>query len=186
MGGVGLRRRLSRVRDALEMVSIHALGMVPANALRILALRAWGAKIETGVSILSRNRGSLCPSVADRGELINGNDSILDARGGLYIGSNVNLSSGVHIWTGQHDWQSPDFAFDSAPVRVGDRVWLSDRVVVLPGVEIGEGAVAAAGAVVVGPVEEYALVGGVPAKVLGDRPRTLTYELCSRHKVWWW
>ncbi|HUX44747.1 MAG TPA: acyltransferase [Terracidiphilus sp.] len=106
-----------------------------------------------------------------------GDHAILDARGGLSIGANVLLSSQVAIWTGQHDWQSPEFGYVSGPVEIGDHAWLSFRCVLLPGVTIGEGAVVAAGALVTKSVPPYALVGGVPAKVIGERSRDLQYQL---------
>ncbi len=55
-----------------------------------------------------------------------------------------------------------------APVRIGDRVWVGTRAVVLKGVTIGEGAVVAAGAVVTRDVPAGAVVAGVPAAVVGQ------------------
>ena len=60
---------------------------------------------------------------------------------------------------------------------IGDRVWIAYGVLVLPNLTIGEGAVVAAGAVVTKPVEPYAIVAGNPAKVVGERPKSLTYSL---------
>ena len=54
------------------------------------------------------------------------------------------------------------------PVEIKDNVWIGTRVTVLAGVTIGKGAVVAAGAVVTKDVPEYALVGGVPAKVIKE------------------
>ena len=50
------------------------------------------------------------------------------------------------------------------------------RVIVLPGVTVGKGAVVAAGAVVTKNVPEYAMVGGIPAKVIGKRNKNLKYR----------
>jgi tetrahydrodipicolinate N-acetyltransferase len=55
----------------------------------------------------------------------------------------------------------------SAPVRIGDRVWIGTGAIVLKGVTIGDGAVVAAGAVVASDVSPGAIVAGVPAKQVG-------------------
>jgi acetyltransferase-like isoleucine patch superfamily enzyme len=101
----------------------------------------------------------------------------LDARGGLTIGESCNISSEAAIWTGAHDLDAPDFANVTGPVVIGDRVWISFRALVLPGVTIGDGAVVSAGAVVRDDVPPYAVVAGVPARIIGSRSRDLTYSL---------
>ena len=172
---------------ALEAATIHCVGKLPVHALRVLVLKAWGADIGPGVTIYHgievRNAKGL--SIGRNSSI--GNDAILDARGTLTIGENVNLSTGVHIWTGQHDWPSTAFRYVSAPVTIGDRVWLSGRTTVLPGVSIGEGAVLAAGAVASADIAAHDLAGGVPAKRIGRRPVDLNYDLPpARKKLWWW
>jgi maltose O-acetyltransferase len=59
-------------------------------------------------------------------------------------------------------------------LTIGNDVWIGRRVMAMPGVRIGDGAIIAAGAVVTKDVPDYAIVGGVPAKVIrfrncGDR-----------------
>lgn len=117
-----------------------------------------------------------------KGSII-GDRAILDSRNGIVFGENVNVSTGVWIWTAQHDYNSPSFGCEGkcGAVRVGDRAWLGSRVVILPGVEIGEGAVVASGAVVTKDVEPYTIVGGVPAKKIGERNRELVYEFNGEH-----
>ena len=109
-----------------------------------------------------------------------GRNAILDGRCGLTIGNNVNFSTGVWVWTLEHDKDSPDFGPKGAPVVINDRAWLGSRATVLPGVTIGEGAVICAGAVVTSDVAPYEVVAGVPARKIADRSRDLTYTLTHR------
>lgn len=108
-----------------------------------------------------------------------GDKALLDARNGLIMGNNVNLSSNVSIYTEQHDHRDPYFrcttSYDKS-VWIGDRVWLGSNVTVLPGITIGEGAVCCAGCVVTKDVEPYAVVAGIPAKKVNERPKNLLYE----------
>lgn len=120
-----------------------------------------------------------------RGSII-GDNALLDARNGLTLGNNVNLSSNVSIYTLQHDHRDPEFGcYENQPekklsVEVDDRAWIGSNVTVLPGVHIGEGAVCCAGCVVTKDVEPYAIVAGIPARKVGERTRDLTYELRER------
>jgi len=104
----------------------------------------------------------------------------LDGRGGLSIGANVSISREASIQTLQHDPDSPEFALRAEPVRICDRVWIGTRAIILPGVTIGEGAVVAAGAVVTKDIAPFTIVGGVPARQIGERNRELTYDLSWR------
>ncbi len=106
----------------------------------------------------------------------------LDNRGGIEIGENVSISPHVHILTADHDLASPGFEGSERPVRLGDRVFIGSRAIILPGVTLGEGCAVGAGSVVTKDVAPGAIVAGVPAKVIGQRPAHLNYELAyTRH-----
>ena len=111
----------------------------------------------------------------------------MDARNGLTVGKNVTLSTNVSIYTEQHDHRDPDFLCISTlgtklcPVVIDDYVWLGPNVIVLPGVHIGEGAVVGAGAVVTKDILPYTVNAGIPAKVVGERPRGLRYNRTGNH-----
>jgi acetyltransferase-like isoleucine patch superfamily enzyme len=106
-----------------------------------------------------------------------GHCCFLDGREGLSIGNNVNIAGETAIFTQEHDPQSPTFAAVGGPVRIEDYVFTGSRATILPDVTVGEGAGIAAGAVVTKDVDEYTIVGGVPAKKIGDRTRDLQYQL---------
>ncbi len=107
-----------------------------------------------------------------------GDDSKLDGRKGLIIGKNVNFSTGVWIWTDQHDVNDEYFGCLNAggKVIIEDRVWLGSRVTVLPKKILKEGSIAASGAVVTKDLEPFTIYGGIPAKKIGERNKNLKYE----------
>jgi len=97
--------------------------------------------------------------------------TVIDGSGGLTIGEGCDVSTGVHIYTHSTvrrcvSGRSYD-RIDRAPVVIGDRVFLGANAVVLMGVTIGAGAVVGAGSVVTHDVPPGAIVGGVPALVIG-------------------
>ncbi|WP_337054307.1 acyltransferase [Pseudoxanthomonas sp. USHLN014] len=99
----------------------------------------------------------------------------LDGRVGVVIGNNVNVSFQTCILSLHHDHNAPTFPAIGGAVTIKDHAWIGARALLLPGVTIGEGAVVAAGAVVARDVEPYSVVGGVPAKKIGDRNRDIQY-----------
>ncbi|CAH0159770.1 Maltose O-acetyltransferase [Plantibacter cousiniae] len=182
-----VRKRVGLIVGSAEMVALRAASSVPSNDVRVAALRSWGAAIGGGCAIHHGLQVRAARRLALGEDCFVAEDVTLDARGGLSIGSHVSINSGAQIWTAQHDLRSHDFAFVSEAVRIGDRAWISARAVILPGVTIGEGAVVAAGAVVSRDVQEWTLVGGVPAVPITSRPRADSYRLdARRNKVWWW
>lgn len=75
---------------------------------------------------------------------------------------------------------------DNRPVVIGNDVWIGGYVSILPGVKIGDGAVIAAGAVVTKDVEPYAVVGGVPAKLIKYRFPKPDRDKLLEIKWWNW
>ena len=67
-------------------------------------------------------------------------------------------------------------------MSIGDYAVIMTRAIILPGVTVGEGAMVAAGAVVSKDVPPYTIVGGVPAKKIGDRAKSLDY-VCDYYRL---
>ena len=172
-----LKSKLWPYYYAGQFLLLRWTGHIPSHAIRNLIYRLFG--IQLGVhSVIYSGAEIRTPKklTIGAGSII-GHGAILDARHGIRIGRNVNFSTGVWIWTLQHDYRDAQFAATGGPVEIDDDAWLSCRVTILPGVRIGRGAVVAAGSVVTKDVEPYAVVGGVPAKKIGERPRDLQYDL---------
>ncbi len=98
----------------------------------------------------------------------------LDCTGGIAVGERSHIGRRSAIYTHRHvldrrDIRALDAPIEPAPVTIGDDVMLYSEVVVLPGVTIGDGAVVAVRAVVSDDVPPYAMVAGMPARVIRER-----------------
>lgn len=89
------------------------------------------------------------------------------------VGRYCIIAPGVYITDHNHSTGIGEPMFrqpcKTAPVEIGDDVWIGANSVILPGVNIGNGAVVAAGAVVSKDVPPLAIVGGVPASIIRYR-----------------
>jgi len=92
----------------------------------------------------------------------------------------VLLSSDCQVLTANHNLASEDFERQVAAIAIADHAWVATRAMVLAGVTVGRGAVVAAGAVASRDVPALAIVGGVPARRLGERTGGLDYSLAAR------
>ncbi len=95
-------------------------------------------------------------------------------RGPLTIGDNVMMGPSVLIMTNSHIFNRTDIPMNQQgnykrPITIGNDVWIGERVCILPGVNIGNGCIIGTGAVVTKDVPDYAIVGGVPAKLIRFR-----------------
>lgn len=103
-------------------------------------------------------------------------DCYLDAEAPITIGDEVSIAHGSSIITFEHTWDDLQTPIKYNPTKkagvvIGKDVWIGCGVRILAGVSMGERSVAAAGAVLVKPVDAYTLVGGVPAKKIKDLPK---------------
>lgn len=124
--------------------------------------------IENDVSISHPSRVSI------------GNESLIQSRviinsaGGLHIGSHVRIGLNSYIITFSHNYlKSNMIPYDKKnilkPVIIRDFVWIGWGSIILPGVEIGEGAIIGAGSVVNNNIPAYSVVSGNPAKIVSYR-----------------
>jgi len=160
----------------LEYCVNDILPHIPFWCIRRWYLRLWGARIGKGSFIMKKNY-LLNPNRLSMGNYSHINRGCtIDARGNITIGNNVSISHGVYIITGSHDHQARNFIGRFMPISIDDYAWIGVGAVVLQGVHIGKGAVICAGAVVTKDVGDYEIVGGVPAKHIGERRRDLDYR----------
>lgn len=159
--------RLATWLHALKLVNFYSYAHV--EQLRKLSAGP-GLRISPSVSLRFSERIDI-----GRGVHVGEHSSIWAGRthGRIYIGDKALLAPGVFISASNYAtvWGTPimDQETIEADVTVGAGAWLGVRAVVLSGVTIGDGAVVAAGAVVTRSVPAGAIVGGVPATIIGWR-----------------
>lgn len=116
----------------------------------------------------------------EKGAMFNGEVSIGDysgigvdceMNGPVLIGKYVNMGPEVVVYTQNHSSSRTDIPMqkqgydDIRPVVIGNDVWIGRRVIILPGVQIGDGCIIGAGAVVVKDIPPYSVAVGNPAKI---------------------
>lgn len=87
----------------------------------------------------------------------------------VVLEDNTALAHEVYLAAAGHDIRSRSFDYANLPIRIRSGSWVATRAYIGPGVTVGPGAVVAASACVVSDVLENEIVGGVPAKVIGQR-----------------
>lgn len=161
--------RIAAIVLDFELMILRWVGYIPFHHIRRLCYRLAGMRIGRGSSI-HMQANFFQPANIEIGEdTIIGNNAFLDGRAPLIIGNHTDIASEVMIYNSEHDINSEDFHAIEEPVEIGDYVFIGPRAIILPGVKIGRGAVVAAGAVVTGDVADFAIVGGIPAKVISER-----------------
>ncbi len=176
-----LRRIVSYVPTP-EWVLNHVVNRLPYASWRMRAYKLLGVRLEaprTGCIMLGTKVHSPRRLSIGRNSVI-GPGGLLDARGGIEIGRNVNITGDVRFMTAKHIVQDPGFDAVYEPIVIGDRAWVALGATVLGGVTIGEGAVVAAGATVTHDVAPFTIVAGTPAAKVGTRTQDLDYELWYR------
>lgn len=162
--------------DPRAILAPVVAGLLPAGSaqrLRGQLFRAFGFSVGRGTLIaspftLTGGRAARRNLTIGVGCYIN-HACVFDAVAPIHLGDEVSLGHEVLVTTAGHRIGSPKRrggSIDARPVRIGNGAWIGSRAVVLPGVDIGDGAIVAAGAVVTRDVAPDTLVGGVPARLI--------------------
>jgi acetyltransferase-like isoleucine patch superfamily enzyme len=176
----GLMIRLRALFDYFRAHKLRLLGASIAPKVRIG--RACEVTIPRQLTLGRRSTieaSVVVKLVGDRARLVTA-DRVFVGRGTLFdlccelkIGEGTLIAPGCFIVDHNHGtradapiWSQPCIA---GPVRIGSDVWLGAKVIVLPGVSIGDGAVVAAGSVVTHDVAPLTVVAGIPARFMNHR-----------------
>lgn len=141
----------------------------PLFVWRRIVLRAFGARVGGHVHISNTARISMPWNLEVGAWSAIGDRAIIYNLGPVRIGQRTTVSQGAHLCAGTHDHRRADFPLLKQPINVGDGAWICAEAFVGPDVEVGEGAVVGARAVVTKSVEPMSIVAGNPARVVGKR-----------------
>lgn len=145
---------------------------------QLLRRALWGVKVrmtaeKAGVNIYIGGRSSV-NSNTTIGEEFSSNGFTIKGTGRVHIGDFVHTGCELLILTSNHNYKNAsklpyDDLIEDKNVNIGRAVWIGDRVIILGGVNIGEGAILQAGSVIVCDVPRLGIAGGNPAKVFKYR-----------------
>lgn len=134
------------------------------SVLKVGALRLFGAQIGSGVVIRSRVNVTMPWRLRCGDHVWIGDEVLILSLDQVTLGSNVCISQRAFLCTGSHDHRKPTFDLITRPIRIEDSCWVGAQTFVGPGVTLGIGSIAAAGAVVVKSIPNHAIVAGNPAR----------------------
>ena len=145
-------------------------GLLPSTKIRVWILRIFGAKVGKGVSMNKPNINIKYPW-----KLTIGNYSWIGENSWIYnmdeivIGDNVNISQGVFLLTGNHNYKSKKFEVFTKPINIKNGVFLGANSVVCPGVTCHEYSVLTVNSVANRDLENSGIYTGNPAVKVKNR-----------------
>ncbi|QDY90237.1 glycosyltransferase [Arthrobacter sp. UKPF54-2] len=162
-------------------------GVALADRVRIDAYCREGVVLGDNVTVGAGTLIAGSGVIAEPGEYVRigarsaiGVNNVIWGQGGVTIGVDALLGPDVVIVSENHESSSIDIPIRlqgsaRAPIRIGDGCWIGAGAKILAGVSMGNGSVVGAGAVVTRDVPPYAIVAGVPAKIVAYRGQGATY-----------
>lgn len=130
---------------------------------RAWLLRRFGAKVGKNVHIYNSATIYMPWNLTIQDDSAIGEHAYIYNLGPIEIGSRATISHKAHLCAGTHDYTLTSLPLIKAGIRIGDSAWICADAFVGPGVEVGEGAVVGARAVVMKDVASYDVVAGNPA-----------------------
>ncbi|TWR27581.1 putative colanic acid biosynthesis acetyltransferase [Mucilaginibacter pallidiroseus] len=164
-----LRNRIARVIWAIVYQLLFEISPRPMHGWRSFLLRCFGAKVGKGVHVYPRVN-IWAPWNLELGDKCGvANTAILYSQGKIKIGKRSVISQGVNVCTGTHDYTRKGSPLITKPIIIGDNVWVAAEAFIHPGVELGDGCVIGARAVVVNDMPAWMVCAGHPCKPLKKR-----------------
>jgi putative colanic acid biosynthesis acetyltransferase WcaF len=171
MPAFSFRNRVVRMLWSVCYALLYRLSPRPFHAWRAFLLRAFGARLGAACHFYPKGKvwapwNLVCAdrvTLADDAELYNPSP--------MYLGSHAIVSQGAYVCGATHLYNEPSFRLISFPMRLGAYSWICARAAVNPGVNVGDGAILALGAVATRDLEPFGIYAGIPARKVKERSR---------------
>ena len=142
----------------------------PLNAWRLGVLRCFGARLHGHPFVHQRARVQVPWNLTMHDRACLGDRANAYSLGEIHIGARATVAQEVYLCAGTHDFNQATLPLQTAPIRVGEDVFIGARAFVMPGVSIGARAVIGAASVVTRDVPADVYAAGNPCRVLRPRP----------------
>lgn len=154
---------LKRILWFYVSASFFKTSFFPSSALKVFLLRTFGAKV--GKNVVIRHQVNIkYPWFLSAGnDTWIGEQVWIDNLVLVEIGSNVCLSQGAMLLTGNHDYTKPAFDLIVGKIVLKDGVWIGAKSIVCPNIIAEEHAVLTAGSIATKNIEAYSIYQGNPA-----------------------
>ncbi len=163
------RNRIGRILWSIVNILLFRFSPKPLHKWRAFLLRCFGAQVGKGAIVYPGAKIWAPWNLELAEEAVVANGAILYSQGKISIGRKAVLSQGVHLCTGTHDYNLPDFPLITSPIYIGDHAWIAAEAFVHPGISIAEGCVIGARSVVTKDMPAWMVCAGHPCKPIKDR-----------------
>lgn len=164
-----LKNRLARLAWNIVYILLFRFSPTPLHAWRAFLLCCSGAKLGRCCHVYPKAKIWAPWNLEIDDYATIADDVICYSMARIRLGKRVVVSQGVRLITGTHDYEGPQFQLVANPIEVGDYAWIAQEAFILPGVNIGEGAVIGARAVVTKDVPAWNVCAGNPCRFIKQR-----------------
>lgn len=141
----------------------------PFMGIKGFLLRLFGAKIGKGICIKNNVIIKSPWNLVVGDDCWIGENVWIDNLDKVFIGSNVCISQGAMLLTGNHDYTNPSMPYRNAPIHIEEGAWIGAQTTVCPGVTVHRNAILTVGSVATKDMEEDGIYQGNPAVKIRER-----------------
>lgn len=163
------KNRIARMIWGVVYIIFFRFSPKPVHAWRSFLLKCFRAQVGKGVHVYPHVKIWAPWNLKLQDECGIANGAILYSQDKITIGKRSVVSQGAHLCAGTHDYTRQGFPLITAPIFIGDNVWIAAEAFIHPGVTVGTGSVIGARSVVTRNMPEWMICAGHPCEPIKER-----------------